>query len=496
MPEGGRPKLPSELEPSELEALLVPWSGHVAGLLDSSEAPVVVGCSGGTDSLALLALAASAGLRPIALHVDHGLRNDAEAVAVALGDAGARLGTPVWSRRAGISAGANLEARARTSRYEALEEARRQLGASCVLVGHNRDDQAETVLLHLLRGSATAGLGAMAPRRGRLVRPLLGLPRSATTEICLRLGLQPVEDPMNVQNRYRRVWLRREVIPFLEGALGSDLRAILARQADVLREESDFLDHLAAQALRELGWPPAIEPLGTLPEALARRVIRHFLAGSTTGRSPATPWSADPTSPPAGLDAVDGVLEVARGRRRAVDLPGGRRVVRSLGRLVIIDPGAQHANGDQLCPVRIALPGRATGLGWRIESRLERVAPLCWPDGRFACVLDAASVAEAVSVSPDRSAPEDGDSPPIGGWAQLRTALPGERFTPLGGGTRTIRRAFAEGGVPAEARDAYPVLAVPGGEVIWVLGYRVAERFRVRPGTRRYLWVEATREEP
>jgi len=312
---------PPPLGPEALaSAVLAPWRARLRDL-DGVDAPVVVACSGGPDSLALLALAVDAGLAPIAVHVDHGLRAGSEAEAALVARAAERLGAGFHSERVTVEAGANLEARARDARYEALERARDALGATVVLVGHTADDQAETVLLNLLRGSATAGLGGMPGRRGHIVRPLLALRRVDTSEVCVRVDLSPFEDPMNADLGFRRVRLRREIIPALERAAGRDLVALLARQADVLRAESDFLDGLARAA-----WPPGD---GTAPAAslaamsvvLARRAVRCWLG-----------------PPPPSLDEVDRVLAVARGEARATEL-GGRRVRRSRGQLHAEPPG-------------------------------------------------------------------------------------------------------------------------------------------------------------
>jgi tRNA(Ile)-lysidine synthase len=276
-------------------------------------APVVVGCSGGADSLALLALAVDAALAPVAVHVDHGLRPGSDREAAVVADAAARLGARFDARRVKVAEGANLEARARTARYEALDAARVEHGATAVLVGHTADDQAETVLLNLLRGSGSAGLAGMAARRGHVVRPLLRSRRADVRAECARRELVPVDDPSNDDLAFRRNWIRHEVLPLLERGAGRDLTPVLARQAEVLRTESDFLDELARAA-----WPgeagTRARDLAALPEPLARRAVRCWLG------------------PPApALEEVDTVLAVARNERRAVDLAGGRRVRRSGG---------------------------------------------------------------------------------------------------------------------------------------------------------------------
>jgi tRNA(Ile)-lysidine synthase len=284
--------------------------------LDGVTAPVAVACSGGPDSTALLALAVDADLDPVAVHVDHGLRPESADEAHVVGAAAERLGAGFRAERVTVEPGPNLEARARDLRYEALERARAAIGASAVLLGHTADDQAETVLLNVLRGSASAGLGGMPGRRGTIARPLLGLRRAETAEICAALGVSPLADPMNDDDAFRRVVLRREVLPLLERVADRDLVPVLARQADVLRSESDFLDDLARAV-----WPPSDEDtsasaLAGLPVVLARRAVRCWL-----GRPPPT------------LDEVDRVLSVAGGQARATELSGGRRVIRSRGRM-------------------------------------------------------------------------------------------------------------------------------------------------------------------
>jgi tRNA(Ile)-lysidine synthase len=276
-------------------------------------APVVVGCSGGADSLALLALAVDGGLAPIAVHVDHGLRAGSDREADFVADAAARLGAGFDARQVTVAPGPNLEARARAVRYDALDAARVEHGATAVLVAHTADDQAETVVLNLLRGSGSAGLAGMPARRGHVVRPLLGARRADVRAECNRRQLTPWEDPSNDDLAFRRNWIRHEVLPLLERGAGRDLTPLLNRQADVLRAESDFLDALARAAWPGEGGARARD-LAALPDPLARRAVRCWLG-----------------PPPPALDEVDAVLAVARGERRAVDLAGGRRVQRSAG---------------------------------------------------------------------------------------------------------------------------------------------------------------------
>ena len=296
------------------------------GELEDCAPPVVVGVSGGPDSLALLAFAAAVGRLPVAVHVDHGLRRGSTAEADLVASAAARIDVPCRSVRVHVPPGGNLEARARAARYDALEAARRASGASAVLVGHTMDDQAETVVLNLVRGSASAGLGAMAARSGTVVRPFLRVRRFETEAVCAELGLEPLTDSMNADAAFRRVWIRTEVLPRLAEGAQRDLVPVLARQADVLRSESALLDELASAS-----WPGAearARALAAIDPVLARRAVRCWVG-----------------PPPPRYAEVDAILSVARGERRAVDLAGGRRVWRTGGRMHcdLMRRGSTHA---------------------------------------------------------------------------------------------------------------------------------------------------------
>ena len=281
-------------------------------------APVVVGCSGGADSTALLALAAAARLDPVAVHVDHGIRSGSAGETALVAASASRFGARCSAVAVTVPGGPNLEARARDARLAALEQARLDVGASVVLLGHTADDQAETVLLNVLRGAAASGLAAMALRRDRFARPLLGWRRTETRELCAELGVDVFSDPMNADPAFRRVAIRREVLPLLERIAGRDLAPVLARQADLLREESEFLDVLAAQQ-----WPgpdgrATSTALDALHPVLARRAVRAWLG-----------------APPPSAGEVARVLAVAAGTARAAELAGGRSVRRTRGALVL-----------------------------------------------------------------------------------------------------------------------------------------------------------------
>jgi tRNA(Ile)-lysidine synthase len=256
--------------------------------------------SGGADSLALLVLAVAAGCRVTAVHVDHCLRAGSADEAAVVAAAARRAGADFRAARAPVEPGPNLEERAREARFAALP--------ADVLTGHTVDDQAETVLLNLMRGAGIDGLAGMGPGR----HPIIRLRRTETRGLCAAEGLSPVEDPSNADLAFRRNRVRHELLPLLDELAERDVAALLARQADVLRDDAALLDALAATLD-----PTDARALAAAPAALARRAVRTWLRDG---------------HPPAAA-AVERVLAVARGEARATDVGQGRRVARTGGRL-------------------------------------------------------------------------------------------------------------------------------------------------------------------
>jgi tRNA(Ile)-lysidine synthase len=268
--------------PSAVAGLRTALAGFAANWLSDAQAWCVA-LSGGPDSLALTA-AAAAMLPTTALIVDHGLQPDSEAVASTAHQQAMDLGC-VRARVLRVHVGdtGGPEAAARTARYAALDDARH--GAP-VLLGHTLDDQAETVLLGLGRGSGARSIAGMRFSDPPWYRPLLGLRRSLTHAACSELGLTAWEDPHNSDPRFTRVRLRTEVLPLLEQVLGGGVAEALARTASALREDTDALDSLAAQDLAEARSGDGLEVAAIidLPTGLRRRVIRAWLlTGGATG---------------------------------------------------------------------------------------------------------------------------------------------------------------------------------------------------------------------
>jgi len=319
----------------------VEGSGHIGPSTGSGPAAplVLVALSGGADSLALAAATAfeapRAGLRAGAVIVDHGLQDASATVAEAAADAARALGLdPVLVRRVEVTGEGGPEASARAARYAALDAAADETGAALVLLGHTLDDQAETVLLGLARGSGAASLAGMAPQSGRYARPLLGIRRATTRQACLDAGLEPWDDPHNLDPAYTRVRVRERVLPVLEAELGPGVAEALARTAEQLREDEEaftsqideFIEELCEPA--EAGIAVSAAALAANPAALRQRIIRHVVA-SEFGVS---------------LTRTQ-TLEVARlvtdwHGQGPIDLPGGIRATRAGSRIVFSTTGS------------------------------------------------------------------------------------------------------------------------------------------------------------
>ncbi|QEO15069.1 tRNA lysidine(34) synthetase TilS [Agromyces intestinalis] len=280
-PAGVAPGVSPETPPSRTGAAAAP----------PSNAPLaLVALSGGADSLALAAATAfeapRGGWRAGAVIVDHGLQDASAEVAARAAAQARELGLdPVLVRRVDVDAagGDGPEASARAARYAALDAAADETGAALVLLGHTLDDQAETVLLGLARGSGAASLSGMAPASGRYARPLLGIRRATTRQACLDAGLDPWDDPHNSDSAYARVRVRERVLPVLEAELGPGIAEALGRTAEQLREDEQAFDDQIDEFIEEVCAPAeagiAISAgwLAANPAAIRQRVIRHVV---------------------------------------------------------------------------------------------------------------------------------------------------------------------------------------------------------------------------
>ncbi len=308
-----------------------PRAGIARGLLERCTfpppgAPLTCAVSGGADSLALLLLAVMAGCRVTAVHVDHGLRAGSAAEAEVVASAAARVGADFRRERVELEPGPNLEARARAARFAVLPPD--------VATGHTMDDQVETVLCNLLRGTGPDGLAGMRPGPAH---PLLGLRRSETRQVCEEAGIAWVDDASNRDPRYLRNRVRLELLPLCEDVAGRDPVPAIARLASLAGADGALLDGLAADLVPD---PTSAAALVRAPEPLAARAVRRWLreigATPASGGRAARVAGAD-RQPPSSAD-VRRVLGVAAGSAVATEIAGGWRVCRSRGRLSASPP--------------------------------------------------------------------------------------------------------------------------------------------------------------
>jgi tRNA(Ile)-lysidine synthase len=440
---------------------------------------VLLGVSGGADSLALLHAAAralpDAGRRLVAVHVHHGLRGAAadRDAAWVIRQCGA-VGVPcaVYRRRVRHEAqrrGWSLEAAGRWVRQACFLDGARNFRARAVCVAHHQDDQAETLLLNLLRGAGARGLAGLRPRRAFphpaapaglvLLRPFLRFPKSELTAYLRSLGVRWRRDATNLDPAFARNRLRTRVLPYLERTVRADARARLARSAEALERDDAWLEDLAARRLarlraprpgRTLRWPVAV--LNAWPEPLRLRAWSH--AWDRLGL---------PAKHAEHLLQLDGLARVRAGR---LSLPGGWTAERRGGDLVWSPPAS--ASRPPAGPAS-RVPRFGVELRWIDPPASPRV-----PRGADFFFADAEKLTAPLTV---------------------RTRRPGDalRVLGLGGRRKDLKKVFAEMGVPQARRASWPLLCM-GPEILWVYRGPLSESVRLGPGSRRAVRVRLVRQ--
>ncbi len=421
---------------------------------------VVVGLSGGADSVALLdvltTLAARYGFRVVAAHLDHGLRAASAADAAFCAQLCDRLGVSLRAGRADVRARARrdkggTEEAARAERYAFLRDVRREQGAAVIAVAHTLDDQAETFLLRLLRGAGSAGLATMRPVAGDIVRPMLEATRRDVLAHLKARGLEWREDETNADPAFLRNRTRHELLPYLERRLNPRVRQALARAASVLADEAGVLaaegDSFVECAGRPDGEAIVLDraALGSVSRAVARAAVRSALQRTGGLRG-------------VGLTHVDRILALALAPKpsgKRLPVPGGREAVVAFAEVRIgprRPPSAAFAV-DVPVPGRVDLPGRSLAL-------LAQTAP----------GPAASNGVSAVVAAPD-------------GPLTVRTRRPGDRVRAKGR-DMSLKKFLMERRVPADERAGLPLLAA-GSRVLWVPGQELEEDL----GARRYVRV-------
>ncbi len=391
--------------------------------------PLMVLLSGGGDSVALLDLAVGGGAEVSALHVNYGLREEADADEEFVRELCSGLGVHLFVEPVDARLRRNLQAQARDARYTLAE----RLAEGDYATGHTASDQAETVLYRLAVSPGSRALHGMAARRGRLVRPLLGVTREEVRDYLRSRGLRWREDPSNADRRFARARVREGLMEALR-TIGPAPERTIAETARQLREEAEVLDDAVSAALERLGGGPAVSAPELLRERPAvRRLVLRRLAEQAGGELPA--------------GATEEIFALGGRGSKSLDLGGGLRVVVEYGTLRFTR-APEAAAPD---PVELPVPGHARFGDWDVEAAPGAVGDV--------------SVTGLTSPLTVRS------------WAE------GDRMRPAGGGgTKTLQDLFTDRKVPRALRHTLPVV-VSGDAVVWVAGVAVDERFAASPRT-------------
>ncbi|MBI4311046.1 MAG: tRNA lysidine(34) synthetase TilS [Chloroflexi bacterium] len=460
-----------------------------AGLLQPPGQAIVAAVSGGPDSLTLLhALHALSGEHPLRLHgahLDHGLRGaESEADAAFVQETCSRLGVPCHMGKADVlglqkAQRLSLEAAAREARYTFLAGVAAEVGASAVATGHTRDDQAETVLLHLARGAGLRGLRGMLPlsrwrsREGALevavARPLLDVTRQETEAFCMSLGLTPRRDASNADPRFQRNRLRLKVMPQL-AKLNPSAREALARLAASAALDIAYLNSQVDAVWQEVVAP---EDEGLRIERAGFLALHPSLQGHLLYRAYAelAGEAAELT-----FGQIEAMREMAAlGAGREVTLGHGLRFFTTHQDLLLAKtplapswPAIQETPLPLGCETRIA--------GWLVA---------------IACLGPGHMDAGRMRLDPYHAYLDAGA---VGPRLRLRTRRPGDRFHPLGvSEAKKLKDFLIDAHVPRHERDGIPLLVCEKG-IAWVAGWRVAEWARVTPETQRVLEVKVSKE--
>ena len=455
--------------PDELAAAVGRWFHETTG---ESGAGVVVAVSGGMDSMVLLdILAGDRQLRPRlhVAHFDHRLRPESREDAAFVAAQARRRDLPVTTaagdvRSRAAEARISLEMASRELRYEFLHRVVSEAGREFIALGHHADDQAETVLMHLLRGSVS-GLGGMAPVRGNCyLRPLLSYPRSTLARYAADREVACREDASNRDPKFLRNRVRWELLPQLR-SFNPQIVRTLACSSELLRDEDDFLAREASAAAAVVMRADssrivlAAPNLANYHTAIQRRVLRHSLRAISPPRAEA------------GRAAIDTLVEMAQGAvAGVVDLGSGMLAQRRGDSLVLSAGAAARVDRTFQAPAVVPLPERS------LEFR-----------SRF---LPGSSFADLAPRLGSREAVFDADSlgsEPLG----LRGIEEGDRMQPFGldGRHKKVSDLLAEAGHPRLLRDE-PLLLARGREILWVAGLRTAHGHRVTAATRHILHCE------
>ena len=439
------------------------------------EETVLVGVSGGPDSLTLLyVLNALRGELDCSLHVahlNHRLRpNSAEDAAfvrthaeqlnlpISIGE----IDVPQLTRQQQIS----IETAARQARYQFYEDIAEQIGATKIALGHHRGDQAESVLMNLFRGAGATGLKGMLPvRDGKFIRPLLDFSRREIEAFIERHGLHPLQDATNLETNVLRNRIRLELIPLLERSYNPNLQNGLVQTAQLLRTESDYLETVAGEAFE------ACRVKDSSPDAVVfdrLQFCKHHLAVQRRILRLAIRELSDGVGE-SSFSHIESILKLIKGQapNTALNLPNDLQFRRAYNQLHFQKSTPSPADDFAY---ELTVPGctELPPLNARMVASIETRRRSEFPDGKFAAVFDYDRIQSPLT---------------------LRNRRAGDRFHPFGmQGNKKVKDFLIDTKVPRQERARLPML-VSQDEILWLVGHRTSERFKVKRETKRFLYL-------
>jgi tRNA(Ile)-lysidine synthase len=416
--------------------------------------PLLVLVSGGGDSVCLLDVALRLGASVSALHANYGLRPGADEDEQFVRVLCERLDVPLHVERVELPEGGNLQERAREARYALADS----LAVGVYAAAHTASDQAETMLYRLAVSPGSRALLGMTPRRGRLVRPLLDVTREEVRDYLRARALEWREDPSNADRRFARARVRHDLLEAMR-TVGPAPERTIAETARQLREEAEVLDAAVSEALGELGGGPAVSlsALREHPPALRRMVLRRLAEQAAREPLAAGADAGDAGARPRALSRreADDILDLDDRGTKALDLGGGLRAVAEYG-TVRFTRAREDAAPE---PAELTVPGKVRFGDWEVEARL--------------------------GAGGDVTVTGLGSTATVRGWRE------GDRMRPAGlGGTKSLQDLFTDRKVPRALRRTLPVVEAEG-EIVWVAGVAVGERFAAREGGGREVALSA-----
>ena len=467
---------------------------------------VLVAVSGGPDSIALLSILADLGgtgkFHLAAAYFNHGLRKQAENEARWVAEKAKSFGVPFFSGKAEtetrVAKDRSPQERARLMRYRFFRNTAKREGYNKVAFGHTSTDQAETVLLYIARGTGRGGLAGIPPKRVledtggevTVIRPLIECTREEVMSYLNAVGAEWLEDESNLKTDYLRNRIRHLVLPVIRREINPQIEGAVTRVSGILRGEERLLEELSTQAFTNCrirvssGFALSVERLAALIPPVRRRVLRMAVSEVVQG-----------IRPPGFrvIEELESLLAEGRPNRR-ISLPGGIRAERVYEKLHFFSrEGIPEGSGTGETYGRLGFPNRVDGYeeDWEIEVPVPGEVSIPVPDH-----TPIQKIRLEVIPRSELDTFPDGKRRAVIDWERVRSLplvirayRPGDRFHPLGApGKKKLKKYFIENRVPVSERKSTLVL-VSGGDIVWVAGHRIDDRYRITENTRNVLTI-------